>query len=147
MKVWVRLLAVSSVLLLAVALTSYALAGERFLTIMANSGTEETGGEVQTLEVKIDQPQEVVWEAVLSMGKTWYVDDPPAFLIGTKSGLGDIVNFQLSQGYEQRKGSFTAYPGTYYITARAGHGVRNAAGDIREFHVFGDVRGWITLRF
>ncbi len=127
---------------LVAALPAHALAGEDALFISAQSGTEK-GGEVQTLEVKIDQPKEVKWEAAIAMGKTWYVDDPPAFLIGTRPGQGDIVKVEVTQGYEQRQGSFQAAPGTYYITARAGHGIRNAAGDIREFHVFGHVRGWI----
>lgn len=149
MKIRWRLLAALFIGVLAIhalvaALPVHALAGEDALSISAQSGTEK-GGEVQTLEVKIDQPKEVQWEAAIAMGKTWYVDDPPAFLIGTRPGQGDIVKIEVTQRYEQRQGSFQAAPGTYYITARAGHGIRNAAGDIREFHVFGDARGWIDF--
>lgn len=133
------------IILLLLAFSSYSLAQGQTLFIMAQGGSPETGGTVKTLELKIDQVREISWEAAIGMGKTWYVDDTPSFLIGTKPGLGDIVTFTLEKGYEHRRGKFTALPGIYYVTARAGHGVKNALGDIREYQVYGDVRGWITL--
>lgn len=131
-------------IVLVLTLSTLALAGNKPLVILAQNGSEDQGT-VKTLEIKVDQARDIYWEASIGMEKTWYVDDTPAFLIGTKPGQGDIVTFKLARGYEQRKGTFHATPGTYYVTARAGHGVKNAPGDIREFQVFGDVRGWITL--
>jgi hypothetical protein len=115
------------------------------VTLLAQSPADPAGAPLQTLELRVVRPGELTWEAAITMGKTWNVDDPPAFLLGTRPGEGDLVAFRLERGYEVHSGRLTLLPGAYYATLRAGHGTRDAAGDIRPFDVFGTVRVTLNL--
>ncbi|HHW13497.1 MAG TPA: hypothetical protein GXX28_01015 [Firmicutes bacterium] len=125
--------------------SSAASAQAPMLDLVAQGGASDGNGAVEFAVLTVDRPSRVSWEAAIQMGKAWDVDDPPAFLIGTGPGRGDLVSFRLERGYERRSGFFLAAPGVYYVTARAGHGTRDAAGDIRPFPVYGVVKASLTL--
>ncbi|MBO8127432.1 MAG: hypothetical protein H0Z38_09390 [Firmicutes bacterium] len=114
------------------------------ITLIADTG-EDDQGVVKEYRLVLGCPAEVSYKAVITMGKTWHVDEEPAFLIGTEPGKGDILRFTNTAGYKEKRGKLLLEPGTYYIQARAGHGFRDAAGDIRRFDVYGTVKAWITV--
>lgn len=131
-------------LLLMVVLCVPAFAQGQSYYLTAQSGDEVTGPQVKTLELVVDKPTAIKWEVSLGLGEIWHLEEEPTFLIGTQPEQGDIVAIFLNDaGYLRKQGGFQAEPGTYYVTVKAGMGYRDAAGDIRKFNIYGDVRAKI----
>lgn len=93
----------------------------------------------------VAQPGRFRWEATGVLGRTWYVQEYPGLMIGTAPGKGDVLEVLFGGDYERRDGSLSLGAGTYYVTVRRGFGVKNAAGDIREFPVYGSVTALLVV--